>query len=137
MSIWKRWFAKHTGPSPPRIGATCPFCGGAAVQCSLPKTVYAVWESECGAVGSGSLMHPDLDEVADGLLAVLGIGGSVSEPSMPTGSSGMVSMQHYDIPKSLIQLQAILRGCGFDMQTNTWNESGCQMHSIWARRTVA
>lgn len=82
-------------------------------------------------------MYPDLDEVADGLLIIVGIGGSVSEPSTPTGSSGMLSMQHYDIPKSLNQLAEILRERGFKMQTSTWSESGHQMHSVWVRRTVA
>jgi len=82
-------------------------------------------------------MKADLDEVADGLLTILGVGGSVSEASIPTGSSSMVSMQHYDIPKSLDQLQEILRGHGFAMQTSIWNESGHQIHSIWVRREVA
>jgi len=82
-------------------------------------------------------MYPDLDEVADGLLSILGLGANVSEASIPTGGSGMISMQHYDIPKSLDQLVVLLRGHGFEMQTNTWNEAGHQIHSIWVRRKVA
>jgi hypothetical protein len=82
-------------------------------------------------------MYPDLDEVADGLLAILGFGGSVSEPNIPTGDSGMLSMQHYDIPKSLDQLRAILQDHEFEMRTSTWKESGHEVHSIWVRRKIA
>jgi hypothetical protein len=82
-------------------------------------------------------MYPDLDEVADGLLAILEIPGSVSEPSVSTDSSGMLSMQHYDIPKSLDQLREILRMHDFEMRTNTWNESSHAVHAIWVRRTIA
>jgi hypothetical protein len=82
-------------------------------------------------------MYPDLDEVADGLLAILDIPGSVSEPSPPTGSSGVLSTQHYDIPKSLDQLREILRAHDFEMQTNTWNESSRAIHAIWVRRRIA
>src|SRR5215510_10324831 len=102
MRIWKRWFAVRGGaPRPGGPRATCPFCGGAAPERAMLRAAYPVWESECGAIGSGSSMVPDLDEVADALLAALGLGLSVSEPSVPTGSSGMISMQHYDIPRSL------------------------------------
>jgi hypothetical protein len=96
-----------------------------------------MWESECGAIGSGSSMYPDLDEVADALLAILDIPGSVCEPSIPTDGSGMISMQHYDIPKSLDQLREILRAHDFEMQTNTWNKSGRPIHAIWIRRRIA
>jgi hypothetical protein len=82
-------------------------------------------------------MYPDLDEVADGLLAILHISGSVIEPRTPAGSSGMLSIQHYDIPKSLDQLREILRAHDFEMQTNTWNESGHAIHAIWVRRRIA
>jgi hypothetical protein len=82
-------------------------------------------------------MYPDLDEVADGLLAILGIPGSVSEPSVPTDSSGMFSMQHYDIPKSLRLLEEILQIHDFKVQTSTWRESGHEVHSIWVRRMRA
>ena len=149
MKFWKQWFARGAGPSvtnpdsmvsPTRDNArqaTCPYCGGGAAERSSPAAAYSIWESECGAIGSGSPMYPDLDEVADGLLAILGIPGSVSEPSMPEGGSGILSMQHYDIPKSLDQLREILRAHDFEMQTNTWNESSCAIHAIWVRRKIA
>jgi len=138
MSVWKRWFAKPAGALLPlATRATCPFCGSGAEERAMPATAYPVWDSECGAIGSGSGMYPDLDEVADMLLGILGLSGSVSEPSVPTGGSGMVYMQHYDIPKSLDQLVEILRGCGFEMQTSMWNEAGHQIHCIWVRRAVA
>jgi hypothetical protein len=104
---------------------------------SLWHAGYPIWQSECGALGSGSPMYPDLDEVADGLLATLGIAGRVSEPSIPTGNSGMLSMQHYDIPKSLNQLRAILHVHDFEMETSTWEEAGHAVHTIWVRRRIA
>ena len=82
-------------------------------------------------------MYPDLDEIADGLLAFLGIAGRVTEPSVPTDGSGMIAMQHYDIPKSLSQLQEILRRHNREMRTTTSNESGQTIHSIWVRQKVA
>jgi hypothetical protein len=82
-------------------------------------------------------MYPDLDEVADGLLAILDIPGSVSEPSIPVSSGGMLSMQHYDIPKSLDHLREILTAHDFEIQTNTWYESGHAIHAIWVRRRIA
>jgi len=119
----------------PRLNEpACPFCGGEIAERSVSDTGYTIWESECTALGSGSPMRPDLDEVADGLLAALGFGGSVSEPNMPVGSSGMVLSQHYDIPKSLDHLRDKLQGHGFEMRTTTCSESGHEMHSIWVRR---
>jgi hypothetical protein len=70
------------------------------------------------------------------LLAFLDIGGSVSEPCIPTGSSGTLSMQHYDTPKSLNQLREILRAHDFEMQTNTVNDSTRAIHAIWVRRRI-
>ena len=147
MHIWKRWFVRRAAPpvtNPyhgltdprPRGQAKCPYCAGGAAERSFPAVAYPIWESECGAIGSGSPMYPDLDEVADVLLAILDIPGSVSEPSIPTGTSGMLSMQHYDIPKSLDKLREILRDHDFEMQTNTWNESSGKIHSIWVRRRI-
>ena len=149
MSIWKRWFARRARPSgtnPRSVAspirdtagqATCPYCGGGAAERSSHAAANPTWKSECGAIGSGSPMYPDLDEVADGLLAILHIPGSVSEPSIPTGSSGVPSMQHYDIPKSLDRLREILSAHDIEMQTNTWNESGHAIHAIWVRRRIA
>lgn len=138
MNLWKRWIGR---PAADRLshatGATCAFCDGKAVARSPFVSAYPVWDSACGAIGSGSPMVPDLDEVADALLAILGIDGSVSEPCTPTGDSGMMAMQHYDIPKSLDQLQAILGRHDFEMRTNTWLESGYPTHCIWVRARVA
>jgi hypothetical protein len=50
------------------------------------------------------------------------------------GGSGMLTVQRYDIRKSLAQLQEILYERRFDMQTNTWNESSRRIHCIWARK---
>jgi hypothetical protein len=82
-------------------------------------------------------MYPDLDDVADGLLVILGIGGRVSEPDIPISESGLISMQRYDIPKSIDQLWQILRGRGFEMQQSTFRLAGQTTHSIWVRRHVA
>lgn len=141
MSVWKQWLFKIgagqpvTWPTGDTAGhATCPYCGGGAVERSPPAGEYPIWESDCGAIGSGSPMYVDLDDVADGLLAALDIPGSVSEPCIPTDSSGVLALQHYDISKSLYQLWEILRAHDVEMQPNTANESGLTIYAIWVRR---
>jgi hypothetical protein len=57
--------------SPPPTEPTCPFCAGQIAERSVSGTGYTIWESECTAIGSGSPMRPDLDEVAEGLLACI------------------------------------------------------------------
>ena len=121
-------------PSPGATGAICPFCKCPSAERLSSRYAYPIWDCACGAIGSGSGMFPDLDEVADGLLALLGLGGVVSEPIVPTGDTGTMAMQHYDIPKSLDQLADVLRGHGFVMKTSTWNESGHDVHCIWVLR---
>jgi ribosomal protein L37AE/L43A len=117
--------------------AKCPFCGQAGAERTSPRSAYTVWECECSAIGSGSPILADLDEVADGLLSALGIPGTVCEPSIPTGTSVMISMQHYDIPRSLSQLQEILRAHDFEMKESTASGMGYQDHCIWVRRRPA
>ncbi len=68
------------------------------------------------------------------MLTLLGLGGVVSESIVPTGDTGTMAMQHYDIPKSLDQLAEVLRGHGFVMKASTWNESGHDVHCIWVLR---
>jgi len=136
MSVWKRWFGRRSDPSE-ASAATCPFCGRTAAQRVPAGSAYPVWECECSAIGSGSPIYPDLDEVADGLLTILGIHGKVSEPSVPAGGSGVVSMQPFDIPKSLRRLEEILQNHHFEVQTSTWLVSGRHIHSIWVRRMRA
>ena len=138
MGSWKDLFAKRAGALTWRaLGPKCPFCGRRTAERDSTVTRYPLWESECGAVGSGSPMYPDLDDVADGLLVILGIGGRVSEPDIPISESGLISMQRYDIPKSIDQLWQILRGRGFEMQQSTFRLAGQTTHSIWVRRHVA
>jgi ligand-binding SRPBCC domain-containing protein len=121
-------------PAPVQTGGPrCPFCGDETMERSIPS-VYAIWDSACGAVGSGSPMRPDLDEVADGLLAVFGLGGSVTESGVPVGDLGAMELQHYDIQRSLRQLRSMLHGHGFEMQTSTRGMPGHSLHSIWVRR---
>jgi hypothetical protein len=80
-------------------------------------------------------MYPDLDDVADGLLAAMGLPDTVSEPCFPTGLPVM-SIQHYDIPKSLDQLRAILDRNDFEMQTHKWHVPPLATHMIWVRRRL-
>src|SRR5262249_44041452 len=119
--------------SPQANTPTCPFSGCPAAERSPAVTVYPVWDCECSAVGSGSPSYPDLDEVADGLLAILGIPRKVSEPCVPA-ASGTLSIQHYDIPMSLRLLEEILRSHELELKTSTWEMSGHPIHSIWVRR---
>ena len=134
MNIWKRWLGgREAATTQSTTRATCPYCGAAASE-SQRKTLYPLWESACGAIGSGSCFFADLDEVGDELLATLGIGGSVSEPSVPVGDS--LSLQHYDIPGSLARLQRILLERGYEMQTNQWVEAQRPNHCIWVRRVI-
>lgn len=149
MGFWRRWLARLAGrhvtnpefaanPRQDSRGrATCSFCGSDVLEQSSAAVAYPVWRCKCGAIGSGSLMYPDLDEVADKLLAIADISGSVSEPSISTRSNGMLSVQHYDISKSLNQLGEILRAHDFEMQTNSWKESSDAIHAIWIRRRIA
>ena len=137
MNIWKRLFAKHGGdPAPNPTVPTCPFCGVEATEQSISNGGYPVWRSQCGALGSGSSMYPDLDEVADGLLNLLGFAGTVSEPGVPADDSGMITMQRYDIPKSLNRLQEILSQHNYEMRTNDWKESGDTIYSVWVCEKV-
>jgi len=82
-------------------------------------------------------MYPDLDEVADGLLVLLGFQGTVAEPCTPTEGSPGILMQRYDITKSLNELERILQQHHHEMRTTDWNESGLTVYSIWVRKKVA
>jgi hypothetical protein len=99
----------------------------------LPSGAYAVWESQCGAIGSGSGIYADLDEVADGLLDRVGVSRTVSQPVTPFGKSRMMFAQRYDIPESLRQLQEILHVRGYEMQASTDEKREWPLYSIWIR----
>jgi len=67
----------------------------------------------CGALGL-SCIPPDLDETSDQFFDVLGLSGtSFSEPAVPVGRSGHLSIQAYDSPKLLRQLTAFFEGRGY------------------------
>src|SRR5262245_45031021 len=133
MGILNWLFGDKAPSTPVADGPICPFCGQATME--LPSGVYAVWESQCGAIGSGSGMYPDLDEAADGLRDCLGIPSRVSQPITPVGESGMIFGQRYNIPESLQQLQEILSARGYEMQASTEETESRTLHSIWIRQT--
>jgi len=138
MSLWKRWFGKRSVESPQApapLLPTCPYCG-AGVSMRPRRSAYVIWDCECGAVGSGSEIYPDLDEVADGLLAALGLGGSVSEPCVPIGDSGAISIQHYDIPRSMREFAEIVAGHGFAAFSGETTVADGRIYSVWARRSA-
>jgi len=78
-------------------------------------------------------MYPDLDEVADGLLSLLGIAGTVCEPCLPVGGSGTVSMQRYDIPESLRRLNEILGRHHYEMRALQADEAGFTNYMLWVK----
>jgi hypothetical protein len=127
-SFGERFPASSATASP-----TCPFCEHAVEPWENPR-LYPAWKCACGAIGASAFIIPDLDEVADQLLEALGVGGSVSEPSQPIGAGGAIRMQHYDIPRSLDQLQAMLSAAGFELRTNRCaTEDGRPDYYLWGR----
>ena len=104
----------ETGEPPP---VPCPFCG-AEVRHEENRQMFdgALWRCGCGATGV-SCIPADLDEASDQFLDVLGLGGvSFSEPAVPIGQSGRLTIQHYDSPKLLGRLTAFFEGRGHEVR---------------------
>lgn len=58
--------------------------------------------------------------------------------TIPIGESGALSLQHYDIPKSLGQLRQILQARGYEMQTSTnFDRFSLRTRSLWASLATA
>src|ERR1041384_1967107 len=95
--------------------ADCGFCGrGEIEQDPSAPHPYAVWKCPCGAIGSGA-WPPDLDEVGDQLLEILGIDAHVGEPCLPTDHTA-ICMQHYDADEVELEMSAILKEHGYEFQ---------------------
>lgn len=121
--------SSSAGALPP---VPCPFCGQGAHHQDDPRMFDgSLWR--CGSGGNGasggggngaggggcgamglSCMPADLDETSEQFFDVLGLEGvSFSEPAVPVGRSGYLSIQHYDSPKVLRQLTAFFEGRGY------------------------
>lgn len=135
----KQCTAPRTAASSPEdqsipSGPTCPFCGGGPALARSGKG-YPFWKSKCSAIGSGSPMIQDLDEVADGILAAIGIKGSViSDQTMNV--NGIV-MQHFDINESLRKFHSLISPKGLEMETMQWRDGDLTVYSLWIRRRRA
>ena len=119
---------------------TCAFCGESMTEKhdSTRKErclcLYPLWRCPCGAIGSGAWV-PDLDEVSDQLLEVLGIAARVSQPCVPVDKSGVISAQYYDASAAVRSLREILGQHGYDLQTNTFRDGSASIHCLWIRKT--
>jgi len=113
---------------------TCPFCGdGPALARSGMR--YPFWKCSCSAIGSGSPMIQDLDEVADGILAAIGIKGSVM--SDQTKNVHGIVMQYFDLNESLQKFHSMISPRSLEMQTMQWRDGDLTVHSLWIRRCRA
>jgi hypothetical protein len=75
---------------------------------------------------------PDLDEVADQLLLMLGIGGSVSEPIIPTDIPGF-GLQRFDANRAEHDFRQLLQSRGFELRTATLEIHGHGITLFWVK----
>lgn len=144
MSVWTKLFGKRQPPPPDRAVQTqdagsddatpsCLFCGSRETPAGyIGPHGYQVWTCPCGAVGSGA-WAPDLDDVADQLLNVLGIDATVSEPRIATGHAG-ISLQRYDADKAERDLHGVLQTRGYELRTATMDTQGMAIKMFWVKR---
>ena len=144
MSFWSRLFGRERddeggSPRPTKSGvrddwsrADCGFCERPQIECdqSAPYP-YPVWKCPCGAIGSGA-WPPDLDEVGDQLLEILGINERVSEPCVPTDHPA-ISIQHYDAKRVEEDMAAILKKHGYEFRVTARMQSNCNDRLFWVR----
>ena len=127
MDFWKQLFGKRQPESRQPEGQTgraglgthlptCPFCRSQDPPAeSIGLYGHPLWRCRCGSIGSGA-WTPDLDEVADQLLQILGIDETVSEPVMPTDHP-LISLQGYDANKAERDFRLLLRDRGYQLRT--------------------
>ena len=144
MSFWSKLFgsSKHeesssTGPTESTVGsdwtrADCAFCGQQIETNPSAPYPYPVWKCSCGAIGSGAWL-PDLDEVGDQLLEMLGISACVSESCVPTDHPA-ISMQHYDVNKVERDMAEILRSHGYEFRVIPRNDPNERL--FWAKGSL-
>ena len=80
-------------------------------------------------------MIQDLDEVADGILAAIGIKGSVM--SDQTKNVNGIVMQYFDLNESLQKFHSMISPRSLEMQTMQWRDGDLTVHSLWIRRCRA
>ena len=94
--------------------------------------LYPLWRCSCGALGSGA-WAPDIDEVADQLLEVLGIDAHVSQPVVPIPGSSVISAQRYDANMAINSLRQIVSRHGYRLQTNSCREHDTSIRCLRVR----
>jgi len=118
----------------------CGFCGRAMSETPANSVKearflpYPLWRCPCTAIGSGEWV-PDLDEVADQLLEVLGISERVSQPPSPIDASGGISLQYYDSNAAVAALKDILARHGYALQRNAYRDKPDLIHCLWVRKS--
>ncbi|MFM7075795.1 MAG: hypothetical protein ACKO3G_07000 [Planctomycetaceae bacterium] len=117
-----------------RSGPPCGYCHSATSLRAVGRTCHPLWECGCGALGSGSPFRPDLDEVAEGLLAVLDLEGGGAARPMPMPGTGAVRASRYDVPATLAAVARILAERGFESRPLDQPVEGRAHATIWIRR---
>ena len=123
----------------PSIVPECAFCDARPVEYTPNvRFFYPVWKCPCGAIGSGAWL-PDLDEVGDQLLEILGIDARVSQPCMPTDHPA-TSIQRCDASKVQEDMAEILKLHGFEFRVGFRNDPDESIHysgmrQYWVRRS--
>jgi hypothetical protein len=146
MSFWSRLFGssgrneeRNTNPTdgsvhPDWLYADCGFCGREQIKCEASTShLHPVWHCSCGAIGSGAWL-PDLDEVGDQLLEILGISSRVSEPCVPTEHPA-ISIQHYDADKVEHDMAEMLKSRGYEFRVTPRKNPSQEM--FWVRKSNA
>jgi hypothetical protein len=120
--------------------APCPFCSREAeVSPASEHAACPAWRCSCGAVGVGAAPC-DLDEAADELLELLGLGGGTPFSVEPAGSSGFLSAGRFDAASAVDEVREELVASGYRVETRSLmvsnrdrTEAECKI--IWARKT--
>ena len=119
--------------------APCPFCGkDAEVSPVSEHAACPAWRCPCGAVGVGAAPC-DLDDAADDLLELLGLGGGTPSPVEPAGSSGFLSAGPFDAAEAVDWLRKKLAREGWRVETTSVavkgrEEAEAECMIVWARR---
>ena len=120
---------------PDWVHADCGFCGRQQIECDASAShAYPIWQCSCGAIGSGAWL-PDLDEVGDQLLEILGISSRVSEPSVPTDHPA-ISVQRYDVNKVEHHMAETLKSHGYEFRVVPRSNPNERLFWAWRSNVI-